>query len=289
MRSSDVPNRHNHADRHNPITYATPKPNSQNKVPNSINYHNLSLSVVTSMHQAFAHTPGKPGLLCLHGRGTSALIFDIQLVRLQRVLSPLFNFILVDAPFESEPGPGVIPVFEECGPFYSWTPIREHWPDGVMNERSLEVITKELEKQEAAGVEVVGVLSFSQGTRMASGLLHAQEKQEREHELVGKIEGDVSLKTKFKFGVFLMGACPPLVPPTDKETKRISIPSLHVVGAQDQWRDNGQRLKEEYFDQSKASFMELQVGHHLPVEREETLMITEEILRLWNETRGSKN
>lgn len=267
-----------------------PQPNSQNKVPNSINYHNLSLSVVTSMHQAFAHTPGKPGLLCLHGRGTSALIFDIQLVRLQRVLSPLFNFILVDAPFESEPGPGVIPVFEECGPFYSWTPIGEHWPDGVMNERSLEVVTKELEKQEAAGVEVVGVLSFSQGTRMASGLLHAQEEQEREHKPVGKIEGDVSLKTKFKFGVFLMGAWPPLVPPpTDKETKRISIPSLHVVGAQDQWRDNGQRLKEEYFDQSNAAFMELQVGHHLPVEGEETLMITEEILRLWNETRGSKD
>ena len=125
---------------------------------------------------------------------------------------------------------------------------------------------------------------------MASGLLHAQEKQEREHELVGKIGGDASLKTKFKFGVFLMGNWPPLVPPpTDKETKRISIPSLHVVGAQDQWRGNGQKLKEEYFDQSNATFMELQVGHHLPVEGEETLMITEEILRLWNETRGSKN
>lgn len=215
------------------------------------------------------------------------MIFDIQLVRLQRVLSPFFNFVFIDAPFESEPGPGVLPVFEGCEPFYSWTPMEAQWYEGIMNEKSLEVVTKELQKHEAAGMEVVGVLAFSQGTRMAAGLLHAQETRERGHKLLDSNEGEVSLRTKFKFGVFLMGSWPPLVlSSTDKEMRRISIPTLHVVGAQDQWRNNGCKLKEEYFNQSNAKFMELQVGHHLPAKDEETLMISEEVLRLWNEAMG---
>jgi hypothetical protein len=61
-----------------------------------------------------------PRILCLHGGGVSGQIFRIQTARLRNALRDHFTFFFVDAPFPAEPGPGVLPFFEGCGPYYKW-------------------------------------------------------------------------------------------------------------------------------------------------------------------------
>jgi pimeloyl-ACP methyl ester carboxylesterase len=61
----------------------------------------------------------KPRILCLHGGGTSATVFAIQTIRLRRLL-PNFEFIFLSGPFESGPGPGVLPYFEGMDPYFRW-------------------------------------------------------------------------------------------------------------------------------------------------------------------------
>jgi len=203
-------------------------------------------------------------------------IFNIQTIRIQRALSSTFEFIFIDAPFESPPGPGVLPVFEGCGPFYRWT--KSLWTklgeDG-MPDATRKLIDETVRLRGGYG-RVVGILGFSQGAKLAAGLLLEQQ-------LRGK-EG-------FKFGVCLMGVTPPLTSNSLKaEDKKvlITVPSVHVVGLDDPWLSEGRKLYDEHFDWRTARKMEFQVEHRLPIVEAETQMIADEILRLYRETREGK-
>jgi predicted esterase len=125
---------------------------------------------------------------------------------------------------------------------------------------------------------VVGVLGFSQGAKLAAGLLLEQQ-------LRGKGgEG-------FKFGVFMMGVTPPLSSnslPVEQKKTLITVPSVHVVGLDDPWLSEGRKLYDEHFDWKTARKMEFQVGHRLPIVEAETKQVTDEILRLYRETRGRR-
>lgn len=65
-------------------------------------------------------------VLCLHGQGSSATIFESQLSRLIAALPPHYTFDFVDAPIECGAGLDVGGVFP--GPYYcffeSYTPER---------------------------------------------------------------------------------------------------------------------------------------------------------------------
>src|SRR5271169_5143167 len=61
-----------------------------------------------------------PTILCLHGHGTSATIFEAQTRNIRSALRSQFKFVYIDAPYESEPGPGVLPCFADSGPYYTW-------------------------------------------------------------------------------------------------------------------------------------------------------------------------
>jgi predicted esterase len=215
----------------------------------------------------------KPCILCLHGGGTNARIFNIQTIRIQRALSSTFEFIFIDAPFESPPGPGVLPFFEGCGPFYRWiAPGEDTLPDATRR------LIDETARLRGGQKRVVGVLGFSQGARLAAGLL-------LELQLGGK-EGE-----DFKFGVFLMGTAPPLTSNSlgDEEKKvLITTPSVHVVGVYDPYVNESEMLFNEHFDGRTARKLEFQVGHRLPTIEADTKMIVDEILRLYRETGGGR-
>lgn len=216
-----------------------------------------------------AETDGHlPRLLCLHGGGTSAMIFKIQTRRLQWALRSTFKFVFVDGPFPSGPGPGVLPVFAGCEPYHSW--LKPGSPTPEQDQRRVRQVLSKVIKDD--GGEFVGLLGFSQGARLTSGLLADQEERN-----VG--EG----MPEWKFGVMLCGSFPPLSlslarAPSTKlshgidehgETREpdddeiIHIPSVLVRGTLDPHCEKGRRLV-KYFDPDIAVSLVFKMGHHLP-------------------------
>lgn len=207
-----------------------------------------------------------PRILCLHGGGTSGEIFQFQTRYIQKAMENVYEFVFVDAPFESDPGPGVLPVFEGMGPFFSWITQSED-EDGSL---VAQVIREKLDER---GGPFIGVLGFSQGARVAAGLL--LEQQEAWHRQ-GKFT-DID----FHFGILLMASCPPLLPsfytagPASKPTKEeqeagaekyagtISIPSIHVYGRQDAIITSS-KLLTKCFDPKTVNIFEFDVDHYLP-------------------------
>ena len=101
------------------------------------------------------------------------------------------------------------------------------------------------------------------------------------------LEQFVKVKEGFKFGVLLMGTSPPLSTglSDDERATKIGIPSTIIVGKDDPWKEEGKKLYGEYWDKEKAKFLELDVGHRLPNLDADTKVITDEILRLYRETK----
>lgn len=219
----------------------------------------------------------KPALLCLHGGGTNSMIFNIQTIRLQRVLEPYFEFVFLDGPLEGEPGPGVIPVFEGLEPYWRWH-VKGVDLKPAQTVAVLQNAMEEQRKKDGRGF--VGALGFSQGAKAVAGLLLEQQVRQRKD---GKGDG-------LAFGVMFNGTTPPLAAnlTDDEKVERITVPCLHVIGADDPWREEGVELYGKHFDPKTASLMEFKVGHRLPVLEADTAKVTNEILRMYAEAEGSK-
>lgn len=235
-----------------------------------------------------------PRLLCLHGGGTSALIFRIQTRRLQWALRSTFKFVFVDGPFTSGPGPGVLPAFADLEPYYSWLIPGSQTPEQDQ-KRVRQVLKKAIDED---GGEFIGALGFSQGGRLTAGLLADQEER-------NAAEG----MPEWKFGVMLCGSFPPLslslarTPSTKtsqgidehgetrgpEEDEIIHIPSVLVRGSLDPHCEKGRRLV-KYFDPETAIAMEFKMGHHLPgaagdttSDKGDTQKIVDAILKVYSD------
>lgn len=135
----------------------------------------------------------------------------------------------------------------------------------------------------------MGLIGFSQGTKVVAGLLHAVEVR-RELGLVKEQDW-----CDFAFGIMVCPSYPPpLFPPSIKQlvlsssdlspeekksmlegdAARIrSVPSFSVLGRQDEWNWAGKGMLEQHFEvgeQGKAEVMEWDMGHHYPVATEES-------------------
>ncbi|KAI8157572.1 Calcium channel [Colletotrichum sp. SAR 10_70] len=215
----------------------------------------------------------KPRLLCLHGGGTSAQIFQIQLIRLQRILDARFDFVYIDAPMDSAPGPGVLPVFEGCGPYRRWvsddpaTPADEFQAQKDAAVSFLKTYIKE-------NGPFAGFVGFSQGCRAISSLLLEHQRG-----------GDDFLGPDAKpFALFICGTFPPFVPHEEK----ITAPTVHVVGLEDPYELASEQLYEQCSEKSTRRILRFPGGHHLPTAPETiqhianmTLSVYKETLRNW--------
>lgn len=210
-----------------------------------------------------------PRILCLHGGGTSAMIFKIQTRRIQYALRNVFSFVFVDGPFESGPGPGVLPVFEGCGPYFQWI-----FPSNqLLGQQRVRQVLREAIKED--GGDFVGVMGFSQGGKQTAGLLADQEN------------GETTGLPHWKFGVLLCASYEPLSLENARKLAMgadaapkgefdhhgeirepeaheiIHVPSVHVTGTLDPHCEKGRRLF-KFFDKETAIRMEFVMGHHLP-------------------------
>jgi predicted esterase len=217
----------------------------------------------------------KPAILCLHGGGTNQTIFEIQTIRIQRVLAADFDFVFTTAPFESEPGPDVLPSFDGCGPYFRWTMQRGPTKTPEETRTLLSRLAKEQIMKDGRGF--VGVLGFSQGARLATGLLLEQQ--------FGK---GIDWGEGLRFGVICNGTSPPMTSRLSQEETdtEITIPTLHLIGEKDPWRNESRKLRATHCKLEKAALLECDVGHRLPILPEDNAKFGAEILRMYRETSG---
>jgi hypothetical protein len=174
-----------------------------------------------------------PRVACFHGGGSSAAIYAVQCEALQRQLASTFVFEFFEAPFERDAGPGVLPFFkyEKFGPYKTWFQKTRDGMEladgrsnsiyksdygaggGIRGEGGIERVWRmlrgrdaelELDGREDEMGEWVGVMGFSQGTRIVGGLLLDLQRRK---DLGLFRAGDID----FKFGVLCMGSGPPML------------------------------------------------------------------------------
>lgn len=239
-------------------------------------------------------------------------------------LGNIFEFIYLDGPFPTDAGPGILPWFEGMGPYFSWGSPSVGSSSSIPSSTAISPTPQseidEVEKREMAGVNrvldmmmegnqasrVVGVLGFSQGTRVVSGLLRRQEIMEKVAGMEVGVGGESDLmgekkRAIIRFGVLVCGGGGlsfrpfDLIPPEyrtkitaslDSEEK-ICIPTVHVHGMQDQIAQKGAELVEAWFDEKNARVLSVQAGHHFPREKEDVDLVCRSILEVWEMSRAS--
>jgi pimeloyl-ACP methyl ester carboxylesterase/aryl carrier-like protein len=227
------------------------------------------------VHSMLQHGP-KPAILCLHGGGSSAAIFQIQTLMMRKLLSPLFDFVFIDAPFVADPGLNVLPFFADLGPYYTWVDLSKEAKDPL--EETWKLLENAILQQVArSGQSFAGVLGFSFGAGIAAELLLKQQERIHGIETINNIPPYI-----FEFGVFLMGVHTHMLASlvSDEKAQKISIPSIHVIGGLDPVRESSEALLAKVFDAKTSRRMEFAVDHRLPVTNDDNVSLASEILDL---------
>jgi predicted esterase len=224
-----------------------------------------------------------PAILCLHGAGTNGIIFQLQARMIIRKLSSVFRFIFVDAPFESIAGPGVFPTYEGIEPYLWW-----HCDESASLEFDISLeevryrrqIVQDLLVTQLERTEAVGIMAFSQGARVATGLCL-----------------DTVLGKQLKFAILMAATFPALqvgdsagtslprgtsaLPDSSGPAKPINIPSVHIQGTKDPWRSEGSRIKAAYYEDSTAELVQFTGGHAIPTAPRDVEKAVAAILKAW--------
>ncbi|KAI9767827.1 MAG: hypothetical protein M1839_004341 [Geoglossum umbratile] len=213
-----------------------------------------------------ASTAPLPRILCLHGGGSNAAIFHAQTRFIRHVLRDRFEFVFVDGPFETKPGPGILPTFEDCGPYFRWAALGEGEDEGEATGNVLRRF-----EEEPGGERIVGLLGFSQGVRVVMGLLLRQQNQPQDLPEKGLM--------CLRFAVCAMGGIsPPIQLLETYRDETIRIPTIHVHGIHDSIYEQSKLLITRHFDARSAKVLTVDAGHHLPAKMHETNRLAEMML-----------
>jgi predicted esterase len=220
-----------------------------------------------------------PTILCLHGAGTNGVIFRLQARMIIRKLSTVFRFVFIDAPFESVAGPGVFPTYEGIEPYLRWHCDESATiePEEVRYRRQM---VQDLLATQLKQTKAVGIMAFSQGARVATGLCL-----------------DTVLGKQLRFAILIAATFPALhvhdcernssscgtnvLPSPAGPSKPIIIPSVHIQGTKDPWRSEGSRLKATYFEDSTAELVPFVGGHAIPIAPRDVEKAVAAILKAW--------
>ena len=240
-----------------------------------------------------------PRILCLHGGGTSAEIFEIQCRAIINRLKTTFRLVFIDGPFTSRPHPAIVPYFGDDGTFYRWLRWNHDEPyDDYADQKVLDCIQTGMKKDPGTG-DWAGVMGFSQGAKMAASLIWAQEKLTHR-------TGD----GPFKFGVFMAGRAPVVVldpeqklpktpytahidelstgfddwAPNNQGEHALKTPTLHVHGLQDPGLDMHRALRKDYCQDGTTRLVEWDGGHRLPIKTPDVEKVVSGILGMAYET-----
>ncbi|PSN63047.1 hypothetical protein BS50DRAFT_576872 [Corynespora cassiicola Philippines] len=237
-----------------------------------------------------------PRILCLHGGGVNAAIFEAQSRSLIRHLQHSFRLVWVDGPFFCEPHSDIIPVYSDYAPFRRWL----RWlPDHaeVDAESCIEEIgyairtAMEDDDRQGARGEWVGLMGFSQGAKLSASLLLEQQAREEKASKEGRKDvklGFIGIPLNWRFGILLAGRAPlsnmnpeiqksPALVSTEnisegfqfvKEVDADSIlkkPTLHVHGMADPGLHLHRILLNEYCEAGSTKLVEWEGAHRIPI------------------------
>jgi hypothetical protein len=153
-----------------------------------------------------------------------------------------------------------------------------------------DLIRSTVQRINSTGGKVVGLIGFSQGTKVVAGLLKGCEIRRA---LAEKgIDVSQLAYLDFDFGVSVCGSYPPpLIPPSvstaleaaassglsEEERKellekKVSLPAFHVQGLQDEWNWAGQGLIDRWYEvgEGRSVVRHWEQGHFYPVQPEES-------------------
>ncbi|KAF7155370.1 hypothetical protein CNMCM5623_007441 [Aspergillus felis] len=227
-----------------------------------------------------------PRIACFHGGGSSAAIYQIQCEQLAHLLKNDFQLVFFEGPFERGAGPGVLPVFADYAPFKSWftQDQRGERADGSGYDSSgndgIERVWRLMEDKGPGG-EWVGAMGFSQGSRVAGGLLLDQQR---------RAALGIPKKTHIEllFGVMCNGAGAPMesdaaehVTKSDESLNRVSLPTLHVHGLRDPFLMLGKLQLEDCYDPKTATLYEVDYHHAMPWVRHEAKQLADHIRTIY--------
>ncbi|KAM5343231.1 hypothetical protein ACJ41O_014197 [Fusarium nematophilum] len=240
-----------------------------------------------------------PRILCLHGGGVNAEIFELQCRSIIARLRPSLRLVFMQAPFLSAPHPSIVSVYGDHGPFRRWLRWQPDHPE-IEPEAAAEEIRyqcrRAMEDDPGTG-DWVGILGFSQGAKIAASLLWTQQ---RVTERLGAEESP----TQFKFGVLMAGRAPLVMldyrveqPPHVVDPARLSsdfddwpgsndgdhvlsIPTLHVHGLRDPGIEQHRLLMNSYCEAGTTRLLEWDGGHRIPIKTHDVEAVADKILEL---------
>ncbi|EKG13971.1 Serine hydrolase [Macrophomina phaseolina MS6] len=219
----------------------------------------------------------KPKILCLHGGGSNARIFEAQVARLGMHIRKHFDLVFADAPIECEAGPGILPFFEGEEPFRRWHTDSVAEAKGAGHAQQMEAVRRLLLRVIREQGPFVGVFGFSQGAKTALSLLLLQEERPAE---VG-----------IRFGILASGTVPPEdllfaergEGEAEQRAQVVRVPTLHAIAESDPWRPQSEQLP-VYCDPERRRIFRFNGGHHLPNNPADNAALADRILKLHRET-----
>ncbi|KAM3471714.1 hypothetical protein BBAD15_g12083 [Beauveria bassiana D1-5] len=182
-------------------------------------------------------------------------------------------------------GPGVLPTYEGIESYLWWhcddtAALKfDISPEEVRARRQMarNMLTSQLKLSKA-----VGILAFSQGARVATGLCldSVLEKQLKLAILIAATFPALHVGDAERDSVSCVADAEVLSSPA-VASKLISIPSVHIQGTKDPWRCEGSRLKATYFEDGTAEFVPFVGGHAIPVAPPSVDKAVAAILKTW--------
>lgn len=219
-------------------------------------------------------------------------VFRAQARSLIRYL-PDFRLVFADGPFFCSAGPGIVPVYQDYGPFrrwLRWLPEHPSIDDDTAIEEIMYAINTCKENDLGDG-PWVGILGFSQGAKMTASLLYDQQI---------RLEKEGHADTDYKFGVLLAGRLPlvslsehsrgPAVcqPGAQSEGFKhegesphvVRIPTIHVHGLADPGLHLHRQMLDKYHDPKTTALIEWDGSHRVPIKKDDVEPITQAIYRI---------
>ena len=211
---------------------------------------------------------------------------------------PDFRLVFADGPFFCDPGPGIVPVYQDYGPFrrwLRWLPEHPEIDDDAATEEVMYAI-ETCKREDAGDGPWVGLMGFSQGAKLSSSLLYHQQ-------ILREKEGRAD--TDYKFAVLLAGRSPIVsfdeysrgpacVAPgaisegfhfEGESPHVLRLPTIHVHGTNDAGLHLHRKMLKQYHDPKAATLIEWDGAHRVPIKKTDVEKITDEIYRVARQER----
>lgn len=246
-----------------------------------------------------------PRILCLHGGGANAVAFRLQCRGLFRLLGDRFRFVFPDAPYLSQPDPGLIPTYADLQPFRRWLRWKTDQPDPgpeVICHDIDRVINETMTQDDALGAtgNWVALMGFSQGAKVCASLL-------LRYQLRADKLGYQPAETNFKFAILLAGRGPlvnldmdltdsfALADANEITTGSFALvtgaflvgsdhvlrlPTLHVHGRKDSGLTNHRRLLTDYCKPGTTRLVEWDGDHRVVLQAADVTAVVAQVLAL---------